>query len=86
MATLLTVAVGTRVADADALGRPPAGLRTPPPPPPAPRRRTAATFLTGWNWLAQQLQRGRLWRRLWLTPEPWPAAPPGLALTLAQPP
>jgi hypothetical protein len=84
VATLWTVAVGTRVEDADACGVPPARLHTAPPP--APRRRAASVFLTGWGWLARQFQRGRLWGRLWLAPEPWPAPPPRLALARDLPP
>ena len=86
VATLWTVAVGTRVEDADVRGLPPAQLHTPPPPPPAPRRRRVSVFLTGWNWLLRQVLQGRVWQRLWLAPEPWPAPPPGLTLTLARPP
>ena len=85
-ATLWTVAVGTRVEDADGAGGPPARLRTPPPPPAAPRRRVASLFLQGWNYLRDQVQGGGLWPRLWLAPEPWPAPPPGLALIRARPP
>lgn len=84
VATLWTVAVGTRVEDADALGVPPARLHVAPAP--APRPRAASVFLTGWSWLARQLQRGRLWGRLWLAPEPWPGTPPHLALAPTHPP
>jgi hypothetical protein len=86
VATLWTVAVGTRVEDADARGVAPARLHTAPPPAPRPRPRAASVFLTGWNWLARQLQRGHLWTRLWLVPEPWPTAPPHLALAPPRPP
>ena len=86
VATLWTVAVGTRVEDAEAHGIPPAQLRTPPPAPAAPRRRTASLFLRGWSFLVGQVQRGRLWRCLWLAPEPWPTTLPRLTLTIAQPP
>src|SRR3982750_3883298 len=32
------------------------------------------------QWLRHLLAHGRLWRRLWLAPEPWPQPPPGLAI------
>ena len=80
------VTVAAHAMDAAWQGVPPARLHSPPPPPPAPRRRTVSLFLQGWNWLLGQVLRGRLWRRLWLTPEPWPAPLPGVVLTLAQPP
>lgn len=84
VATLWTLAVGTRVEDADACGRPPATLHTPPPR--TPRQRRVSVYLTGWNWLVRQVQTGRVWRCLWLTPEPWPAPLPDLQLTIVQPP
>jgi hypothetical protein len=83
-ATLWTVAVGTRVEDADARGVPPARPHTAPPP--APRPRAASVFLTGWRWRARQVQRGRLWARLWRAPAPWPAPAPHLALASDRPP
>jgi hypothetical protein len=83
VASLWTLAHGTRVEDAHAAGRPPAYLRTPPAsprPPTNPRR--IAVFRLGLQWLRQLLARGRLWCRLWLAPEPWPQPPPGLTITL----
>jgi DDE family transposase len=86
VATLWVAAVGTRAEDAAWRGVPPARLRTPPPLPARRPRRELSVFLRGWNWALGQVIRGRLWRRLWLAPEPWPDAPPGLRVTLAQPP
>ena len=36
----------------------------------------------GVRWLRHLLARGRLWRRSWRAPEPWPQPPPGRAVTL----
>jgi len=82
VAMLWTLATGTRVEDADTLGKPPSRLRRPPPRPPAPTaRRAVSLFCRGLLWLRRQLGRARLWRCLWLLPECWPAAPPGLHVT-----
>jgi hypothetical protein len=81
VATLWVVAVGTRVEDAERRGRAPANLRTAPPPLPAPRRRRLSIFLRGLSWLRRRLVPGRrLWARLWLAPDPWPDAPPGMVV------
>ena len=82
---LWTLAMGTRVEDAEWRGVPPARLHTSPPPPAAPLPRTVSVFRRGLSWLGRQVARGRLWQRLWLTPEPWPATPPGLVLTVGPP-
>lgn len=74
VAMLWVLAYGTRAEDATAQGLPPGRLRTPPQGPTYPRRKLSV-FRLGIRWLSQQLSRGRLWRRLWLAPEPWPAAP-----------
>ncbi len=74
IATLWTVAVGTRVEEAVAHGvcptrfwRPPrAACGTP---------RVVSLFAQGRGWLLRQVVCGRLWRHLWLLPEPWPTAP-----------
>lgn len=86
VATLWTLAVGTRVEDAARQGHPPARLHTPPPlgAPSRPRRRSV--FLLGWHWLLRQVAAGRLWRRLWLAPEPWPTPGPAVILTYGAPP
>jgi hypothetical protein len=80
VATLWVLAHGTRAEDAARLGRPPARLRTPPPPAAPTRPRRLSLFRRGVPWLRQALARGRLWRRLWLAPEPWPQPPPGLTI------
>jgi hypothetical protein len=81
IATLWTLAVGTRVEDAARLKRPPAKLR-------APRRvarpkpRQGSLFTRGLDWLHAQVLRGRrLWRRLWLVPDPLPDLAPTLHIT-----
>lgn len=81
VATLWTLATGTRVEDAARLGRDPAQLRVAVAPPPGPPRETSV-FARGLARLRWQLLRGRrLWRRLWLWPEPWPEPPASLEIT-----
>jgi hypothetical protein len=79
IATLWTVAVGTRVEEAVArdccptrLWRPPRQACNQP--------RTVSIFAQGWGWLVRQVVRGRLWRHLWLLPEPWPTPPAELTI------
>ena len=79
VATLWTVAVGTRVEEATVRAicptrlwrRPLAACRAP---------RQASVFAQGWSWLVRQAVRGRFWRHLWLLPEAWPAPPPDLTI------
>jgi hypothetical protein len=79
IATLWTVAVGTRAEEAEARGICPTRLwRVPQQPCDAPR--TVSLFARGWSWLVRQVVRGRLWRHLWLLPEPWPSASPHLTI------
>src|SRR5215216_2316733 len=83
VATLVTVAYGTRVEDAEAHGVAPATLRTPRPLPPRTRDRTTSIFARGWAWLRARLSAGRrLWQRLWLLPSPWPEPSPHLMITV----
>jgi hypothetical protein len=82
VATLWTAAHGTRAEEADRVRRPPGRLRTPAHPPAAARPRRIGLFRLGLQWLCHLLARGRLWRRLWLAPEPWPQPPPGLRVTI----
>jgi hypothetical protein len=80
VATLWTLAVGTRVEEAWRQGRPPhRGRAGPPLPPRAPR--VLSVFQRGRLAVQQQVARDRLWRRLWLAPLPWPAPPAGLHIT-----
>lgn len=86
VATLWTLATGTRVEDAARLGREPARLRVALPPPPGVFRRTASLFARGLARLRWQLLRvRRLWNQIWLWPEPWPHAPPGLVVVVVPP-
>ena len=86
VATLWTVATGTRVEDAERLGREPAHLRVALPPPPGVFRRTVSVFARGLARLRWQLLRvRRLWTRIWLWPEPWPDPPPLLRVVVASP-
>jgi Transposase DDE domain len=82
VATLWVLAHGTRAEDAARLGVAPARLRTPPAAPAAPAagRRLVSLFRLGLQCLRRLLGRGRLWRRLWLAPEPWPQPPPDLVV------
>jgi hypothetical protein len=76
IATLLSLAVGTRLEDAAQQGIPPGRLRRPRPTTPAPpRRRRTSVFRLGVARLHRLVVRGtRWWRALWL----WPDALPGL--------
>ena len=88
----LTLAYGTRVEDANDRRIAPANLRTPPkaldPTHLNPRRRlgrTVSVIRHGIDWLRRLLLRGRLWRRVWLHPEPWPEPKPNLEITYHAP-
>jgi hypothetical protein len=80
VATLWTLAVGTRVEDARQQGRDPAHLHRPPQGVIPPRARHRSVFARGWARLCRQLHRGRLWTGLWLPPETWPTALPRLLM------
>src|SRR3954449_12844379 len=82
VASLTALAHGTRVEDARERGLPPARLRAPPASRARGRPRRLPLFRLGLQWLRHPLARGRLWRRLWLAPEPWPQPPPDLAITI----
>jgi hypothetical protein len=75
VATLWTLAVGTRVEDAAEQGVPPARLQTPPMVVQQPQPRIVSVFALGLRRLQHQLGRGRIWTRLWLRPDPWPDPP-----------
>lgn len=79
IATLWTVAVGTRVEDATAHAICPTRFWRPPQQP-STAPRTVSLLAQGWGWLVRQVVRGRLWKRLWLLPAPWPIASPPLTI------
>ena len=88
VATLWALAYGTRAEDAARRGLPPGRLRAPPPtfrsPPPRTSGRTqrpVSVLRLGIVWLNRLLHQGRLWRRVWLRPEPWPQPPPQMPIT-----
>lgn len=86
VATVLTMAVGTRLEEADWRGCPPGRLRRTRTPPPH-RARRVSVFARGLAWLHVQVLRGRrLWTALWLLPEAWPDPPPGLIILRHGPP
>jgi hypothetical protein len=85
VATLWTVAVGTRVEDAWHAGQPPHALRRPHPPAARPPR-ILSVFRQGHQAIQEQVARGRLWRRLWLAPLPWPEPAPALRIAYHDPP
>ena len=87
VATLWTLAYGTRAEDAEAAGVKPCFLQTPPPSVPAPLtgERPTSVFRRGLACLNTQLGKGRLWRRLWLRPERWPDPPAVLRITYHTP-
>ena len=77
VAMVWVMAYGTRAEDAERQGVPPANLRSAPKLPVdagqgAAKARRISVFLRGISCLRWQLPKGRLWRRLWLTPEHWP--------------
>ena len=77
--TLLDVAVGTRLEEADWRGMPPGRLRRARTPPPA-RPRRESVFARGLAWLHVQVLRGTRWWALWLLPEALPDPPDGLTV------
>lgn len=80
IATLLNLAVGTRLEEAAQRGIPPGRLRRPRTPPPR-RTRRVAVFARGLAWLHVQVLRGRRWwRALWLLPEALPDPASGLTI------
>jgi hypothetical protein len=86
VASCWVLATGTRVEDAAARGRLPAHVHAPPSLRAAAGRarsrpRSLSVFRLGLSALQEQLGRSRLWRCLWLVPEPWPQDPPGLTIT-----
>ena len=93
VATLLALAYGTRVEDAQDRRIAPGSLRTPPkalaPNHRDPRSRPAravSVIRHGIDWLRRLLLKGRLWRRVWLLPEPWPEPKLNLEITRHVPP
>jgi hypothetical protein len=78
VATLWTLAIGTRIEDAAQQGVAPGQLRQPPTTTPRRTRRsgTARRIISliqqGMQMLRWLLAHGRTWVRLWLRPEPWP--------------
>jgi hypothetical protein len=87
VATLWTLATGTRVEDAARWGRDPANLRVAVPPPPGPFHRVRSLFARGLARLQWQLLRvRRLWATRWLWPEPLPPLPAGLTLVVVPTP
>lgn len=87
LAMLWTLAVGTRVEDAAAVGRPPPRLYRPPTSVrPLRGGRRVSVFAQGAPRLRRQLLSGRLWTNLWLTPEAWPTPLPRLQITYHRPP
>lgn len=90
VATVWVLAYGTRLEDADLLGRPPDRLRTAPRLPPARgtarrQRPQGSLFRRGLTCLSQHLARGRVWSRRWLLPDPWPQPAATLAITYHDP-
>ena len=96
VATLLALAYGTRVEDANERRIAPGSLWAPPKAcpvldtgalPPQHRcpwhrpGRTVIVIRYRIDWLRRLLLRGRLWSRVWLLPEPWPEPKPNLEVT-----
>lgn len=82
VASLLVVAVGTRSEEAEQLGVAPARLHMPAQLPPMSRgKRWQSVFRRGLGVLNELLASRRIWRRLWLRPEPWPDDLPDVHIT-----
>ena len=93
VATLLALAYGTRVEDAQERRIAPGNLRTPPKAlapnhrdPWSRPARTVSVIRHGIDWLRRLLLKGRLWSRVWLLPEPWPEPKLNLEITRHVPP
>ena len=85
VATLVALAYGTRVEDANDRRIAPGNLRAPPKVLAATHRtpwsrpaRTVSVIRHGIDWLRRLILRGYLWTRVWLLPEPWPEPKPNL--------
>ena len=92
VATLLALAYGTRVEDAQDRRITPGNLRTPPKALSSRHRnswqkpkRKVSVIRHGIDWLRRLLLKGRLWNRVWLLPEPWPKPKPNLEITYHAP-
>ena len=88
VATLLALAYGTRVEDANDRRIAPGSLRAPPKTLADTHRgpwtrptRTVSVIRHGIDWLRRLMLRGYLWTRVWLLPEPWPEPKPNLEVT-----
>ncbi len=79
VATLWTLAYGTRAEDAECLGVTPSRLISPPSVP-IPTPRQISVLARGWSWITSQWLRRSSWRRLWLRPDPWPQPPPDIQI------
>ena len=93
VATLLALAYGSRVEDAQDRSIAPGNLRAPPKALAPDHRhsrsrpaRTVSVFRLGVNCLRRLMLRGKLWNRVWLLPEPWPQPKPELEITYHVPP
>ena len=78
----------TGVEDAHDLGIAPSNLRTPPKALAPNHRdarsrpaRTVSVIRHGIDWLRRLMLKGRLWKRVWLLPEPWPQPKSNLEVT-----
>ena len=82
VATLLVLAYGSRVEDANDRGIAPGRLRAPTkslsPTHRDASRRVVSVFRLGISCLSRLLHKGRLWKRVWLLDEPWPKSPPDM--------
>jgi hypothetical protein len=88
VAMVWVLAYGTRSEEAECLGVAASAIRVPPAPGRLPRtpRRAGSVFRRGLSVLGYLLGRGRLWRRVWLRPEPWPEDLSDVQLTVYLPP
>lgn len=83
VATLWVMASGTRAEEAERRGVTPAQLHKSPTLTTAEssdRPRIISVFARGLSWLQRQFRNRRLWRNLWLLPDPWPRPPNGIQI------
>lgn len=80
VATLWVLASGTRAEEAQQHHVLPGRMAKPRAPAWGSRPRLVSLFTLGLSWTHAQLMTGRLWRSVWLSPQPWPNPPPDMAI------
>jgi hypothetical protein len=86
VASLYTLSCGTRVEEAQLANVLPARLRKAPSSTRRTRPRLISVFHQGLSCFTRLLLSARIWKCLWLLPEPWPDPPPNLSIRFEQGP